>query len=193
MPQQPIIGLDVDGVVADLVSHLFNQLEKRSGSRLDPHQVRQFDLRKTLGHLWPLGEQILAQQGFVSSLKPYPGALRGIECLRKLGRVVFVTTPNPKSPTWADERACWLEKLAHAHRRDIVHAVDKTLFGGSLLIDDAPAQLQAWIDSGRPAIRVVRPWNHGAPGHCAQNWDQIVSISRRLLNLDGTAPQHHPR
>ena len=183
----PLIGLDVDGVIADLVTPLLEQVHQRSGTRFHTEQIRQFDLRQTLGDLWSVGHDILCEPGFAQSLPPYPDALRGVDALRNLGRVVFVTTPYAASPTWSDDRARWLERHANADRRDIVHLADKTVFAGRLLIDDAPAQLEAWVATGRPAIRVVRPWNREAPGHPADSWDAIVGVAERLLNGNAAA------
>ena len=178
---QPLIGLDVDGVVADLVSALLDQIHLRSGKRFVVEQVRQFDLRSTLGDLWSLGHDILREPGFARSLLPYPNAIDGVHTLRKVARVVFVTTPYAASPTWSDDRARWLESHLGAVRRDIVHLEDKTVFGGQLLIDDSPAQLEAWVATGRPAIRVVQPWNQSAPGFPAHDWDDIVQKTQHLI------------
>lgn len=178
---KPLIGLDVDGVVADLVSALLDQVHVRSGKRFVIDQVRQFDLRATLGDLWTLGHDILCEPGFAQSLLPYPDAVEGVRALRKMARVVFVTTPYAASPTWSDDRARWLETHLGAVRRDIVHLEDKTVFGGRLLIDDSPAQLEAWVATGRPAVRVVQPWNQDAPGLPAHGWDDIVEHALRVL------------
>jgi 5'(3')-deoxyribonucleotidase len=180
-PHQHLIGLDVDGVVADLVQSLLDQVHQQTGQRFHPNQVQSFDLQQTLGDLWHVGQTILSQPGFASRIAPYPDALQGVDQLRKLGRVVFVTTPYEKSPTWSHDRTRWLERHTGAHPRDVVHLVDKTVFAGQLLIDDAPSQLEGWVATGRPAIRVVRPWNDGAPGRPAERWDEIVSAARELL------------
>ncbi len=186
----PLIGLDVDGVIADLVGRLLDEVHARSGQRFRPEGVTQFDLQATLGDLWPLGHEILCEPGFARSLRPYPDALRGVHALRALGRVVFVTTPYDASPTWSDDRARWLEAHVGAVRKDIVHLADKTVFAGHVLIDDAPAQLEAWTATGRPAIRVVRPWNADAPGRPAEDWKSIVEGTRELLA--GSPPRWLP-
>ncbi len=185
MPTHPLIGLDVDGVIADLVQSLLDQIHEQTGQRFHPHQVRSFNLQDTLGDLWQVGQTILSEPGFASRIPPYPDALQGLDQLRKLGRVVFVTTPYEKNPTWSHDRTRWLERHTGAHPRDVVHLVDKTVFAGQLLIDDAPAQLEGWVASGRPAVRVVRPWNHGAPGHPASNWEEIVRVAHQLLQPQG--------
>ena len=180
-PNQPLIGLDVDGVVADLVRSLLDKVHHRTGKQFHPEHVRTFDLRKTLGDLWTVAQDILSEPGFARSLPPYPDAIAGVRRLRQLGRVVFVTTPYDRSPTWSHERALWLEQHTDTPRHDIVHLSDKTVFAGHVLIDDAPAQLEAWVATGRPAIRVVRPWNQQAPGHPAHSWDEIVTQAKILL------------
>jgi len=186
--QHLIIGVDVDGVVADLVGSLIKLVHQRTGHLIAEEQIYSFDLRHTMGDLWTTAQQALSEPGFVRSLSPYPGAIEGIDLLRNIGRVVFVTSPYSQSPTWSYERFRWLQTHAHASERDIVHVDDKTLFGGHLLIDDAPYQLEAWVKTGRPAIRVDRPWNQGAPGASAHNWTDIVALTHAALDQISTTP-----
>jgi 5'(3')-deoxyribonucleotidase len=182
MNSQPIIGLDVDGVVANLVGPLLDQLHKRAGKRLFETDVTRFDLAAILGpELWPVARDVLREPGFASSLPAYPDALHGVDRLRSFGRVVFVTSPFPRSPTWAEDRSRWLRDHTSADRNDIVHLADKTLFAGRLLIDDSPMQLEAWVASGRPAVRMARPWNRDAPGNVARSWDELVQVVSDLL------------
>ena len=176
-----LIGLDVDGVITDFVGALLNTLHQRTGRLIHEEQIQSFDLTEQLTEVWQVAQDILSEPGFARSLVAYPNAIDGINRLRQLGRVVFVTTPFHPSPTWSNERAIWLQEHAQARTRDIVHASDKTLFCGHVLIDDSPGQLQNWVDSGRPAIRVVRPWNQNAPGIPARSWDEIVDQTRNTL------------
>ena len=177
-----LIGVDVDGVVADLVGGLLDIIHQRSGQRILPEQITGFEFQKSMDEqLWLLAQEILIEPGFAKSLKPYPHAVDGITQLRNLGRVVFVTSPFVKNPTWAYERGCWLRHHTDADWKDIVHIDDKSVFGGDVLIDDAPHQLKAWVNTGRPAIRVVRPWNNNADGIAANSWDEIVARTREVL------------
>ena len=176
-----LIGLDVDGVVADLIGSLLHAIRQRTGQLFLPEHVQSFNLRNSLGNLWTVVEDILSEPGFARDLSPYPGAIDGIIKLRSLGRVVFVTSPFHRSPTWSHERAVWLHQHTGTHRRDIVHLDDKTVFAGHVLIDDAPHQLEAWVNTQRPAVRVVRPWNQDAPGLPAHSWDEIVEQTQVAL------------
>ncbi|MCU0693634.1 MAG: hypothetical protein MUF54_19770, partial [Polyangiaceae bacterium] len=96
-PNNLLIGVDVDGVLADLVGPLLDQLHQRSGVRVLRAQIVSFDLALTLGPLWPAAHDILLAPGFASSLPVTPGAVDAVQQLRELGRVVFVTTPMPRS------------------------------------------------------------------------------------------------
>ena len=180
--QNHTISVDVDGVICDLIGSVLRKFNERTGQHIVAEQIRTFDLRVVLKDSWTIAHDILAEPGFARDVKPYPGAINGIEQLRTLGRVVFVTSPFHSSPTWSYERSQWLMHFAKARRRDIVHIDDKTLIRSDLLIDDATHQLEAWIKTGRPAIRVVRPWNSDAPGVAAQNWEEIVLRSKSILS-----------
>ncbi|HNS97924.1 MAG TPA: hypothetical protein PKL73_13320 [Polyangiaceae bacterium] len=188
---QPVIGLDVDGVLADLVQAVLDAVHQRTGKRFFPEDVQRFDLKSTLGELWTVAHDVLTQPDFVRSLPPYPYAIEGVHRLRQLGRVVFVTTPFAPNPTWSHERSQWLEHHTGAPHHDIAHITDKTLFCGHLLIDDSPAQLQAWTATQRPAIRVVRPWNHDAPGLPARDWNEIVALTAQLLDSPSSRQDPH--
>jgi 5'(3')-deoxyribonucleotidase len=175
-----LIGVDVDGVVADFVGPVLRHVALRTGRQLTDSDIARFDMAGALGaDAWEsVKRELLSPPGFALGLEPYPGAVQGVRALREMGRVVFVTTPFTGSPTWSFERTEWLMKRLDASRSDIAHLVDKTLFAGDILVDDAPNQLEAWVRSGRAAVRMARPWNEGAPGEAAADWPGVVSIVR---------------
>jgi len=177
LPPSPVFGVDVDGVLADLVGPLLDQVFAATTLRFHPHDIVRFDLAGILGpHGWAAAHDALTRSGFARHLPILPGALQGITALRTLGRVVFVTTPFAPSPTWAHDRAAWLAEHFEAQPADLVSLADKTLFRGELLIDDSPTHLEAWSRLGRLAIRVDRPWNSGAAGVPARSWEEVVRI-----------------
>jgi 5'(3')-deoxyribonucleotidase len=185
LPPSPTFGVDVDGVVADLVRPLLDALSTRTGTRLRVDDITRFDLAGILGpSLWSTATDILASPGFALDLPLCPHAIEGVASLRTIGRVVFVTSPFPPSPTWAHDRFAWLARHFAATPADVVSAADKTLFRGDLLIDDSPAQLDAWTRLDRPAIRVAHPWNTDAPGIVASDWREIVRIVEDLMHAE---------
>ena len=177
-----LIGLDVDGVLADLVGRLLQIVYERTGQRFVREQVTQFSLQAVLGdEIWTVASDALAEPGFASSLQLIEGAREGVERLRTLGRVVFVTSPYLRSATWAAERTHWLIRHLGARQEDIVNTADKTLFAGEILVDDAPQNLEAWTKTGRYAVRAVQPWNEHAPGLPAKGWPAIADAVDALL------------
>lgn len=184
----PIIGVDVDGVLADLVHPLLDQVFARTGVRFHEDDIVRFDLAGILGPTcWAAAREVLAAPGFALGLPLLPGAVEGVAALRSLGRVVFVTAPFAPSPTWAHDRASWLAERFHAQPPDVVSLADKTLFRGDLLVDDSPAQLEAWTRLGRFAVRVRHPWNSGAPGTVAHDWEDVVRIVGDRFGSDHAA------
>jgi 5'(3')-deoxyribonucleotidase len=180
-PHKPlVIGIDVDGVIADFVGPVLRYLSKHLGKQLTEQDITRFDMRAILGDSgWKaVSEQLLSKPGHASSLACYPEAPNAINKLREMGRVVFVTTPYAESPTWSHDRTRWLVEHTGAKLNDVVHCWDKSLFGGDVLVDDAPHHLEAWTRSGRLAVRMARPWNEGASGQCASDLNDVVRIVR---------------
>lgn len=176
-----MIGLDVDGVIADFMGELLRAIKAQHRIRIKPKDVVYYNLERTFGpDVWRKAAAILCAPGFAGRLAPYPGAQAFVAGLRQIDRVVFVTAPHTDSRTWCYDRLRWLEEHFNATSKDVVFAKDKTAFGGWLLIDDDPQQLRAWIDTGRQAIRIVRPWNKNAVGHEAGTWIRAVKIATEL-------------
>ncbi len=182
-----VVGVDVDGVLADFVGPLLAECNRRTGSTFCETDIIQFALLDIFGQeRWQmLRREVLALPGFADGLAIYPRAREGIDRLREFCRVVFVTAPFGDSPTWVYDRTQWLRRHMNADRKDIVHLWDKSLFGGQILVDDSPEHLDAWAHSGRLAIRMAHPWNGTAPGQTAHNWDDVVRI---VENYAGVQP-----
>ncbi len=185
----PVFGVDVDGVLADLVHPLLDRVFARTGVRFRTDDIVRFDLAGILGPTcWDAAREILAAPGFARNLPLLTGAGEGIASLRSLGRVVFVTAPFAPSPTWAHDRAAWLAEHFHAQPSDVVSLADKTLFCGDLLVDDSPAQLEAWTRLGRLAVRMRHPWNAGAPGIAAHGWEDVVRAVAERFGAVASGP-----
>ncbi len=188
MVKQKIIGVDVDGVLADFVGcvlGIYNSTIWDSKSKqLKYDDVYCYDVENLIGQSsWDSILNIIDDHYLVRRLNIHKGALEGVLELRKMGRVVFVTAPYWSNKNWIHDRVSWLERLFAAKKADIVFTSDKSTFGGDLLIDDAPKHLERWVNgTGKPAIRLDRPWNKECSiGTLAKDWPEVVELSKKLL------------
>ena len=110
----------------------------------------------------------------VKTVDVIPGAVELVRDLRQLGRVIFVTAPCPLYRGWADDRLYWLKSHFSASPYDVTSIYDKTLFNGQVLIDDSSSNIDKWLDTNRPAIRVVQPWNQNGKGLVANNFSEVL-------------------
>ena len=194
-----IIGLDVDGVVADLVNpilalnNFYCNIEEEdkfvtkgftktaTEKDITTYRMEQILGDRQCGLLWGKAEKI----EIVRKLPMYEGAKVGIEALREIGRVVFVTTPSFTYKNWQVERNLWLQSnIPYFEYSDLVSLNDKTLFAGNILIDDAEHNLRRWKDvTGKPSIKVARPWNASYEhSHSANSWEEIVSLTKMIFD-----------
>jgi 5'(3')-deoxyribonucleotidase len=99
------------------------------------------------------------QPGFCRNLKPFPGALQGINNLREIADVYAVTS-HMKSETWVYERDAWLAEHLQFERNDIIHAHKKWLVTGDVLIDDKPKHIDQWTKFHKNGLGVLWAWPH---------------------------------
>jgi hypothetical protein len=102
--------------------------------------------------------------GFAASLRPYEGAIELLAALRAIpgARVVALTAPLTRSPTWIPERLHWLAGMGFdAH--DVIFCPGdlKGRFAVDVLIEDRPET----VDAAHPDVTtflVSRPWTRNA-------------------------------
>ena len=142
------ILIDVDGVLADAVSH----------AGLAHAEVTSYNHPGLL--------EALKRPGFAADQPEYDGAVEGI---RALGAdVVFVTAPYQWNQTWAHDREGWLRERFPA--APVVHTAHKYLVKGDMLVDDNPEHLRAWVKANPYGIAILwsRPWNENDTGPWAR-------------------------
>jgi len=186
-----LIGLDVDGVLADFVGYLLgvhNSIcEKQINTQIykkpiQINDVKDYYLEKFIGQeAWDDLIVNLAPIEFVKQLPLYDNAKEFVSELRKIGKVVFVTAPYWKYEKWCSERFYWLQKHFDCTEKDVLFTHDKSLFGGDILIDDNPFFLQEWKKN---SIKVSRPWNrfYNHP-YSTDNFNEIINITKNILIL----------
>src|SRR5574342_262574 len=174
-----IIGVDVDDVVADLVSEWLTRYNKDYNDSLRLDQI----------NTWSIVELVkpecrariydyLSSETLYSSIRPITGAKKGVLALREAGhRVIFVTSCVRGM---FDRKWQWL--INHGflqpslHTIDFIAATDKALIKVDLMIDDRLETVKAFGEKG---VLFSRPWNNGS-----LNWKDIVSRYTSCLILN---------
>ncbi len=150
------ILLDVDGVLADLVTHLRTEAGITS-------EVNTMDFRDCLTDLELLQvETASKRRGFCSTIPWYNGAKDFLRELQCLGHVYAVTAPW-RADTWAYERKEWLAGYIYENHVLSVPTLAKHLVSGDILVEDNPATIGDWLHSNPRghAILIDRPYNQG--------------------------------
>lgn len=157
MSTKPTVLLDVDGVLADFAGALL----RWAGPQYTREQLTEWDLMKAIGledrqHLF---DEYASEPGFCESLQVIDGALGLVDELRRVADIVLVTSPYSAARLWTFERLRWLEKHFGISKHDVIFAKRKYLVKGDIMIDDAPHNIEAFIDQGGLGLLIDQPWN----------------------------------
>lgn len=178
--------LDVDGVSAKLVEHLFKvaserypEIEIPSIDDIQHYRIEESisdpALLKIITYLirspriardFPLED--LRIPSFVKQLKG-----DGID-------VKFCTAPYYDNPTWVADRFYWLIDNFKIKETDVIFTDSKHLIKGDVLVDDSPYQILSFAkENGCDSVIVYdRPWNRKLGLECsrAYSWDDVMAL-----------------
>jgi 5'(3')-deoxyribonucleotidase len=159
------ILVDVDGVVADLVSRLCQFPGLR---HLTPEHCTTPKFSDD-PNLTDLEKKLLAgameMRGAVRDLPLHDGARDMVRRFRdNAHEVVFLTHHYETSQTWVYDRSQWLAE--HFPGIPVIYTKHKELVPGDALVEDTPINLERWLYAnktrGHGPVRgflVRRPWN----------------------------------
>lgn len=164
MYRQPIIAVDVDGVLADLDTEWLRRYCLESGDNLTPDKLTSWDIDEQVKPGWRNRlYEILNDPLIYSSVKPYPGALEAVQELRKLGRVIFVTS-TPAAHLESKFR--WLVTHGFLEMKDIKDyfpVSDKHLVKADILLDDRVKNVEDF-----PQLAYLVQRHHNKPLMCSR-------------------------
>lgn len=150
------VGIDVDGVLADFQTPCLSAMSTLLGREIVPTEVTEWDIMKLVPEtMHPALDRLLGRRGFAESLQPLPGAIRGVDLLRKVADVYIVTSPFSASETWVHEREKWLNRHFGIARKHVVHTAAKYTFSGAMLIDDRPENVEEWAREHPTGVPVL--------------------------------------
>ena len=180
-----IIALDVDGVLADFTGKWLDILEDTTGIKLpkfrltgslDDSSVTPFLGDKDRETVWDR----VCSPGFVSSLETMTSHTY-IKNLRKQNKVLAVTSPMKRSPTWVYERTQWLAQNYSFKHDEIIHTSAKAFVDADILIDDMYKNCVSFSSRrNRVSFLWTQPENRNvtitSPGiHRVSTWETLLS------------------
>lgn len=178
--------LDVDGVLADFHGHAINTIPEVAAYGYTSENFPTWNVR---GVLTPeegdRAAEVFASKGWCEGIPAYPGAREGLDKLRKVAEVYFVTAPYPSEP-WMWERAQWLQDHMGATERDWVMTHAKHLCVGDVFVDDKYENALNWHRFHPDKLAVL--WNSRPGCHPAKvekeilvtrDWDVVLAEMAR--------------
>jgi 5'(3')-deoxyribonucleotidase len=168
------ILLDVDGLLGNFVAGALRWVHSSHGKAFTQDQVTDYNLMTSFGlpDKWPAFTEWLSDTRFCREVPVYDGAIAFVDELRKLGRVVAVTTPFVGVDHWENDRRSWLEQHFAIGHKDLVFCKDKTLVHGQILFDDKVENAEAFGQvPGQIGALFSQPWNasHSGGNHVRVN------------------------
>lgn len=194
---RPVVNVDVDGVLADLLTPCLRVLSNMRLEVIDQADVLQWELDPLIpegrvDEFWKSVARIYR----ASDLEPLPGAIEGMRRLGEVATVYVVSSHLPQSSTWAHDRDAWLLKHFGIKLDRIIHTHAKSRVAGAMLIDDRPKNAQEWHStwsrSGGIGVLWAQPYNatadFGGGVVRTDSWDNVMSLvdaqHARLLSHD---------
>jgi 5'(3')-deoxyribonucleotidase len=157
MNKKFIIALDVDDLIADLVSHWLDLYNMEYDDNLRINEITDWDITKFV--LPECGSKIynfLNYPGLYSGVLPIPVAIEGVQVLKRTPnvRVIFVTAQD-----FTGGKLPWLRRyglLEDNERSDFIVCKDKYLIRADILVDD---NIDNFMSFPGKSILFTRPWN----------------------------------
>ncbi len=179
--------VDVDEVLVDFQTPMFDALYDLYGRRLKPEDCEVWDCFSMMTPNEKKGVfSIIEHPGWCAALKPTPGSQEAITTLRGLVDVYAVTSHFPTSRTWVHERDTSLKKLFDFTGKDIVYTSAKYLVKGDAFLDDNPSHLVRWGEEHPDGLAML--WhipNTRKLGHDdlrVHGWDEVIAKIGKLVD-----------
>lgn len=179
------VGVDVDGVLGDLLDPLFAFFNARYGTQYGVSHMVGWDVADLVpdgdveGFWRDFGREVRVHD----VLRPYDGAVEGMRHLAEVADVYVVTSHLHTAPTWVYDRDRWVMEHFGVPKSRMVHASDKYVFAGAGLIDDKPQNVIEWQEEYPDAKGVLwrQRYNEGAALgdgvlYEARDWPSAVAL-----------------
>lgn len=175
------ILFDVDDVIVDFAD-AFIKFVAEHGVTCTKNDLTDHDFFKAINRLdleipW---RKRIEQGGYVSSLKPLPGALENIKSLQKNHDVYACTAPSHVN-NWMFERMEWLITHAGISHKMQHHTHAKFAVGGDVFVDDRTSNLKKYVDRNPNTMLILfdQPSNrhdNDPRFNRARNWEEVMAF-----------------
>jgi 5'(3')-deoxyribonucleotidase len=177
--------VDVDEVLADFQTPMFDALYDLYGRRLTPEDCDVWDCFSCMTPYERKGVfTVISSPGWATALKPLPGSQEGIKKLREIVDIYAVTRHFETSHTWVHERDEWLKKHFDFTGKDVIHTSAKYLVKADAFLDDNPDHLTKWLAEhpGGLAMLWHIPNTRLLPYDDlrVRSWDEVIDRVRAL-------------
>jgi uncharacterized HAD superfamily protein len=187
------LGIDLDGVVVDIVGQLLPYLSQICGRQISREEIQCYEFETALQMSHQQVAQmmdIVREQDLFNQAAPVDGS---IACLRRFEVMDnldwrFITS----RPQWARAvTETWLSRHGFAHRE--LHLTDRgkplaIKLGLDVFIDDDILTARELTSQGIRVLLMDNPWNRREqlPNNCCRvaNWDEVQHELARLFALD---------
>ncbi|MFN4336823.1 MAG: 5' nucleotidase, NT5C type [Candidatus Nitrosocaldus sp.] len=176
------IAVDVDGVLADIISVWLNYYNERNRSSLSKEQIQRWDFWKSIGYS--------AERFYAELATCWKEWLRvpviendianSIAVLRRLGRVDIVSAQMAK-----DYVKRWLEynKIVYDDYVSVARGADKADLEYDAFIDDSPLNAERISSMGKFVLLYDQPWNrHLSDGRYMVRVKSIDDARKTLID-----------
>lgn len=179
------IGIDIDGVIVDLVSLMLPLLSKACGRPVSHQDIYCFDIGRALDIEEKMAD-VWAQvydSDTLQSAPPIKGAITGLSVLRE--HEIWLITRRPTSTR--SHTVSWLRRYKIKYDHLIFDSSpQKHLVGRGFdaFVEDNLEQACAIAEAGIFTLLLDHPWNQAPtlPKRCrrAEDWNAIVLYIKRL-------------
>jgi uncharacterized HAD superfamily protein len=154
-----MLGIDLDGTIANWLGQVVRQHNREFGTRLRESDITMWDfLHLTQFSNWPTLLRWAVERECYLKAEGYPLATRALRWLaQEGGHQIMYLTHRP----WAAEKqtATWLARRGLFYG-GVSFTSDKTTWSGiDLWIDDAPHIATRLVEKGQRVLLMDRPWN----------------------------------
>lgn len=179
MRTRPRALIDVDGVLADYIHAILPIVWDLTGRVYK--SASEWDAVKAFGLSEEQGRELIERTrgpGFCASIPVIAGSVAGIQALRKVADVYYITSPT-HSRHWYYERTEWLIRHFGADEHQIGHVHHKEIVAGDVLVDDKPRHVKEWSRHHPDGLGILWTQPHNREeGDCltTNSWEVVHEL-----------------